>query len=206
MQAFRFKPLIALAALAALATAGTVHAAADIGEPAPGFTLTDTSGETHALSDFEGRTVVLEWTNHQCPFVQKHYGADNMQEQQRTARDEHDAVWLTVISSAPGKQGHVSPEKADALTAERNAEPAAVLFDESGDVGRAYGARTTPHMYIIDADGTLLYKGGIDSIQSADPADIPKADQYVVTALNEMAAGDAISEPVTRPYGCSIKY
>ena len=188
------------------ASAGVVQSAAEIGQPAPEFTLTDTAGNEHNLSDFRGQKVILEWTNHECPFVQKHYGAGNMQDQQRHAREEHDVVWLTVISSRPGSQGHVSPAKADELTATRNAAPTAVLLDESGDVGRAYEARVTPHMYIIDAEGTLVYKGGIDSIQSADQDDIPKARQYVMAALDEMAAGEEITDTVTRPYGCTIKY
>lgn len=188
------------------AAAGVAQSAAEIGEPAPSFTLIDTAGNEHSLSDYRGRKVVLEWTNHECPFVQKHYGAGNMQDQQRMARAEHDVVWLTIISSKPGAQGHVSPEKADELTARRNAAPTAVLLDESGDVGRAYEARVTPHMYIIDEQGTLVYKGGIDSIRSADPADIPEAKQYVVAALDELAAGEPITDTVTRPYGCTIKY
>ena len=186
--------------------AGVAQGSADIGEPAPGFTLESASGESVSLADYRGRTVVLEWTNHLCPFVQKHYGADNMQSQQRGSREDHDVVWLSIISSAPGKQGHVDADKARALTRERDAAPNAVLFDESGDTGRAYGARTTPHMYIIDAEGVLRYKGGIDSIQSADPSDIPEAKQYVVAGLDEMAGGESISDDVTRPYGCSIKY
>ena len=196
--------LTVAAGLAAMA--GLAQGAAEIGEPAPGFTLTDTAGNEHSLSDFRGQKVILEWTNHQCPYVQKHYGAGNMQQQQRAAREEHDAVWLTIISSKPGAQGHVSPAKADRLTAKRDAAPTAVLLDASGDVGRAYQARVTPHMYIIDGEGTLVYKGGIDSIRSSDQADIPEAKQYVMAALDEMAAGQAITDAVTRPYGCSIKY
>jgi peroxiredoxin len=192
-------------ALLLLVTAAA-HAAPEIGRPAPDFELTDTAGNAHRLSDFAGRKVVLEWTNHECPFVVKHYGSGNMQKQQRKARDEHDAIWLTIISSKPGAQGHVSPETADELTASRNASPTAVLLDESGDVGRAYAARVTPHMYIIDEDGALVYMGGIDSNPSADPADIPEATQYVTAALDELAAGRAVSEAVTRPYGCTIKY
>lgn len=194
------------AGLCLIATAGPVQADAEIGEPAPSFTLTDATGEQHSLSEYRGRKVVLEWTNHECPFVGKHYGAGNMQRQQREARRDHDAVWLSIISSRRGAQGHVSPEKAQELTQERNAAPTAVLLDESGDIGRAYGARVTPHMYIIDAQGTLVYKGGIDSIRSASRSDIPEAKQYVVAALDEMAAGESITDTVTRPYGCTIKY
>jgi peroxiredoxin len=201
------KPLITLfSAVFVLASATAASAAPQVGQPAPGFTVVDTAGVEHSLSDFAGKTVVLEWTNHECPFVVKHYGSGNMQDQQRMARDEHDVVWLSVISSKPGAQGHVSPQGADELTASRNAYPTAVLLDESGDMGRAFDARVTPHMYIIDADGTLQYMGGIDSNPSSDPADIPAAKQYVVAALGEMASGSPISDSMTRPYGCTIKY
>ena len=195
---------IAAGLLLALSTMLT--AAPQIGQPAPDFTLTDTQGNEHSLSDFRGQTVILEWTNHDCPFVVKHYGPGNMQDQQRLARNEHDAVWLSIISSRPGAQGHVSPEEADELTASRDAYPSAVLIDEPGDVGRAYDARVTPHMYIIDADGILRYMGGIDSNPSRNPEDIPDATQYVVVALEQMAAGEEITEAVTRPYGCSVHY
>lgn len=199
------KFLFSLLPMLSLATA-SVQAAPEIGQPAPAFELTDTAGQTHRLSDFAGRKVVLEWTNHECPFVKKHYESGNMQQQQRSAAEEHGAVWLTIISSKPGAQGHVSPDRADELTESRDAAPAAVLLDEPGDVGRLYGAQVTPHMYIIDEGGTLVYMGGIDSNPSADPADIPDATQYVVAALDDLAAGRAVAEPVTRPYGCTIKY
>ena len=195
-----------LTGLLSLGLAAAVSAAPQIGEPAPDFSVVDTEGNMHSLSDYAGQLVVLEWTNHDCPFVVKHYGPGNMQDQQRLARDEHDAVWLTVISSKPGSQGHVSPEEADELTASRNAYPTAVLLDESGDMGRAYDARVTPHMYIIDEDGILRYMGGIDSNPSRNPEDISDATQYVVVALAEMAAGEAITDTVTRPYGCTVKY
>jgi len=197
---------LALLSAATAAVALPAIAAPKIGEPAPQFELTDTAGNTHALSDFKGRKVVLEWTNHDCPFVQKHYSSGNMQDQQQLATGKHDAVWLTIISSKPGAQGHVSPERADELTRSRNAAPTAVLIDESGDVGRAYAAQVTPHMYIIDQSGALVYMGGIDSNPSADPADIPSSTQYVVAALQALQAGRAVADPVTRPYGCTIKY
>lgn len=189
-----------------LVMSAAVMAAPRIGEPAPDFSVVDTQGDVHSLSDYAGKLVVLEWTNHDCPFVRKHYGAGNMQEQQRIARNEHDAVWLTVISSKPGSQGHVSPQQADELTSSRNAYPNAVLLDESGDMGRAFDARVTPHMYIIDPDGILRYMGGIDSNPSANPDDIPGATQFVKVALDEMAAGEEISQATTRPYGCTVKY
>jgi peroxiredoxin len=176
-----------------------------VGEPAPDFEGVDTQGAVHRLADYRGKTLVLEWTNHDCPYVRKHYSAANMQDQQREAAAQG-VAWLSVISSAPGKQGHVSPQQADALTGSRNAAPRAVILDPEGTIGSAYGAKTTPHMYIIDAEGTLVYMGGIDSIPSANPGDIPQATQYVRLALQEMASGKPVSTPVTRPYGCSVKY
>ena len=176
-----------------------------VGEPAPDFEGVDTSGHVQRLADYRGKIVVLEWTNHDCPFVRKHYSAGNMQEQQREAA-AHGVVWLSVISSAPGKQGHVSPEEADVLTRNRNAQPHAVILDSEGKIGHAYTAKTTPHMFIIDAAGKLVYMGGIDSISSANPDDIPMATQYVRVALQELAAGKSISTAVTKPYGCSVKY
>lgn len=189
--------------LAALLSAG-VMAAPKIGAPAPDFTVVGTKGQQHNLKDFAGKNVVLEWTNHECPFVVKHY-AGNMQQLQRDLTGD-DVVWLTVISSAPGKQGHVSAAKADELTAERNAAPTAVVFDESGTVGKAYDAKTTPHMYVIDKTGVLQYMGGIDSIPSAKVEDIEKATPYFANAAQAVLAGNAADPAVTRPYGCSIKY
>ena len=199
-QTIRF----ALAAVV-LSAAGTAQAAADVGAAAPDFSLPDSNGETRSLSDFGGQYVVLEWTNDGCPFVRKHYGSGNMQSLQKeyTAKD---VAWLSIISSAPGEQGHVSGAEANALTAERDAAPTAVLLDPSGDVGREYDAKTTPHMYIIDPKGTLIYAGGIDSIPSANPQDIEKAMPYVKLALDEAMAGKPVSQAQTRPYGCSVKY
>lgn len=184
---------------------GSAGAAVRVGNPAPDFTGMDTQGKTHRLEDYRGKTVVLEWTNHDCPYVRKHYGASNMQNQQREAAAQG-VIWLSVISSAPGQQGHVSPAEAEQLTRSRNAAPHAVLLDPAGQIGRAYGAKTTPHMYIIDPAGQLIYMGGIDSLTTADQADIPQATQYVRVALQERAAHQPISTPVTRPYGCSVKY
>lgn len=196
------KPVLTTLLFALATTAG---AALRIGEPAPDFTGIDTSGKRHALSDFRGKPVVLEWTNHDCPYVRKHYNSGNMQQQQQAAT-EQGAVWLSLISSAPGKQGHVGPAEADALTAQRNAVPSAVILDDKGAIGRLYGAKTTPHMYIIDADGKLAYMGGIDSIATANPADIAKATQYVPEALAQIMIGRPVASSVTRPYGCSVKY
>ncbi len=187
------------------AAAPAAFATATVGQPAPAFELLDSTGQTRSLADFAGKTVVLEWTNHECPFVKKHYGAENMQAQQRDATAA-DVVWLTVNSSAPGKQGHVDGAAAERIRGDARAAQTAYLLDPDGTTGRAYGAKTTPHMYVIDPDGVLRYAGGIDSIPSADKSDIAKATQYVPQALAELAAGQPVSVAVTRPYGCSVKY
>jgi hypothetical protein len=194
----------AFAVAATLATAAA-SAAPTVGQPAPGFSAVDSSGKTVSLQDYKGKFVVLEWTNDGCPFVKKHYDSGNMQSLQKDAAS-NGAVWLSVISSAPGKQGHVSGAQADELSRSRKAQPAHVLLDESGDVGRLYEAKTTPHMFIVDPAGTLVYAGGIDSIPSADPDDIPKATPYVQLALAEAMAGKPVSQAVTKPYGCAVKY
>jgi peroxiredoxin len=181
-----------------------VQALPKIGEAAPDFSLPDAQGRTHQLADYKDKVVVLEWTNHDCPFVRKHYDKNNMQQLQKTYT-EKGVVWLSVISSAVGKQGHVSPEQAQELTISRDASPSAVLLDSDGTVGRSYGAKTTPHMYVIDK-GVLRYMGGIDSIPSSDFADIPNAEPYLQTALDAVLAGEDVAKPMTRPYGCSVKY
>ena len=186
---------------AAVASAAT----AKVGQAAPAFKLVDSTGKTHSLADYAGKTVVLEWTNHECPFVKKHYGSGNMQKQQRDATAKG-IVWLSINSSAPGKQGNVDGAAAESVRGKANAAQTAYLLDPNGSVGRAYGAKTTPHMYIIDGKGVLRYAGGIDSIQSPDTDDIAKATQYVPQALAELAAGKPVSVSVTRPYGCSVKY
>ena len=180
-------------------------ASPDLGKPAPLFTAVDSNGKTWSLADLKGKVVVIETTNHECPYVRKHYNAGNMQAQQREAAAKG-VLWLTSASSATGEEGHVSAEQANELTRRRNAAPAAVLLDPQSRIARAYGATVTPHMYIIDARGILVYKGGIDSIPSADTADIPKAKQYVRVGLDEVLAGRPVSDASTRPYGCSLKY
>ena len=180
-------------------------ASPDVGKAAPDFTAVDTKGKTQHLADYRGKTVVLEWTNHDCPFVKKHYGSGNMQAQQKEAA-EAGVVWLSIISSAPDKQGHVSAAQANRLNKERGAAPSAVILDSEGELGKLYGARTTPHMFVIDGKGTLRYKGAIDSIRSARQRDVPKATQYVRLALNEVRSGKELSRPVSKPYGCSVKY
>lgn len=192
---------------AALLAGFTLSAQAEprVGEQAPAFSGTDTSGQAWTLSELRGQPVILEWTNHDCPYVKKHYESDNMQALQREATADG-YLWLSVISSAPGKQGHVSPGKADALTSARQAAPTAVLLDGSGEIGRAYGARTTPQMFVIDENGVLVYMGGIDDRPTTNPADIPGATNFVRAAIAERDAGQPVSQPVTRPYGCSVKY
>lgn len=179
--------------------------AVQVGEMAPDFTGVDSNGKKHTLSDYKGKIVVLEWTNNRCPYVRKHYESGNMQKQQK-ALTSKDVVWLSIISSAPGNQGYVKGDEANVLTVSRGASPSAVILDPSGEIGMKYKAQTTPHMYIVDKDGKLAYKGGIDSIASANPADIEGAKQYVLSAYDEMSKGQKITDAVTRPYGCSVKY
>jgi peroxiredoxin len=205
MRVTRSLSALVLGGLIVAGMAAPALAAPEVGQPAPAFSGTDTKGKTWSLADLKGQPVILEWTNHDCPYVKKHYGAGNMQALQREAADAG-YVWLSVISSAPGKQGHVSPTQADELTESRSAAPRAVLLDEGGEIGRAYEAKTTPHMFVIDADGILVYMGGIDDRPTTDPADIDGADNYVRMAMADLAAGTPVRSPVTRPYGCSVKY
>ena len=180
-------------------------AAAQIGEPAPDFTAVDSRGNRVQLSAYRGKTVVLEWTNADCPYTRKHYASGNMQGMQGLAQKDG-IVWLTVISSAPGRQGYVTGPQADFLTESRKATPTAVLLDPSGAVGRLYGAKTTPHMFVIDKNGALQYMGGIDSIATADASDIARAEPYLKEAMMAVAQGNPVAHPVTKPYGCSVKY
>ena len=175
-----------------------------VGSPAPGFTLPDANGKPVTLAGFQGKTVVLEWNNPGCPFVKKQYGSGAMQRAQaEAARDG--VVWLTVNSGAPGKQGHMDGDEAREFLAEKGARPAAYLLDPKGEVGRAYGARTTPHMYVINGAGTLVYAGAIDSSGGSDRTDI-KVRNHVLAALAELKAGRPVSVPTSRPFGCSVKY
>ena len=176
-------------------------------ELAPNFKLTNSYGEEISLDSFKGKKVILEWTNHGCPFVAKHYKTGNMQETQNFAIEEK-TVWLTIISSAPGTQGYVTPEEANMLTSTRNASPSHVLLDTNGSVGRMFEAKTTPHMYILDEKGFMRYQGAIDDAGGRGFMfkDLLKAKNYVKDALNELKDGNALSNPVTKPYGCSVKY
>jgi peroxiredoxin len=177
----------------------------DIGKPAPLFTAVDSNGKTWSLADLKGKVVVIETTNHDCPYVRKHYNGKNMQDQQREAAAKG-VVWLTSASSAKGEQGYVTAAEANQLTSSRDAAPAAVLLDPQSKIARAYGATVTPHMYIVDANGALVYKGGIDSIASSSVSDIPKAKQYVRVGLGEVLAGKPVTDSSTRAYGCTLKY
>ncbi|NWH07359.1 MAG: redoxin domain-containing protein [Alphaproteobacteria bacterium] len=184
---------------------GVSAAAPAVGEEAPAFSGMATNGETVTLESLRGKTVVLEWTNHQCPFVRKHYESGNMQKTQAAATAEG-TVWVSIIYSAPGKQGFVSAEEATELTKSRAASPSYVVLDPEGTIGRAYEARTTPHMFVIDPEGKLVYMGGIDDKPTSDQADIAAATNYVTAALADMNAGKPVATPVSEPYGCSVKY
>jgi len=196
---------VAAAAITAAALVVSTASAAPPGNAAPAFREVNTAGKEISLADFKGKTVVLEWTNNGCPFVQKHYNSSNMQATQAAATSDG-VIWLSVISSRPGAQGHVSPEQANRLTTDRGAKPTHVLLDPDGSMGRAYGAKTTLHMYIITPDGKVAYNGAIDSNPSADAADIPGATQYVEAALGDLAANRPVARATTQPYGCSVKY
>lgn len=176
-----------------------------VGEAAPDFSLTDSNGKTQTLSQYKGKVVVLEWNNPECPFVGKHYGGGNMQKQQADATAAG-VVWLTINSGAAGKQGNLDAAGANAYIAKVGAKQTAYLFDPAGTAGRLYGARTTPHMYVIDAQGVLRYMGGIDSIASTDKEDLAKATQFVPQVLAELKAGKNVSVTTSQPYGCSVKY
>ena len=193
---------MAIFAVAPVASAATQ---AVVGQPAPDFTATNSKGETVKLSDYRGKNVVLEWTNHECPFVVKHYDSGNMQKLQKEATAD-DVVWLTILSSAPKKQGHVSGEEADKIAAEQGAQSTARILDPSGEIGQMYGAKTTPHMYVIDTDGTLAYAGAIDSDPSFRTEGIADATNYVMAALNDLEQGQAVQVASTKPYGCAVKY
>jgi glutathione peroxidase-family protein len=197
------KNLLALAVALAVSTA--TQAQVEVGKPAPNFTLKDCSGKEHSLADFKGKTVVLEWVNHGCPFVVKHYSGGNMQKLQKDATAKG-VVWLSVCSSAPGKQGHMTAADAGKKCAEVKSEATAYLLDEDGKVGQLYGAKRTPEMYVVGPDGVLLYHGAIDDKKSTDSADIAGAKNFVVAALENVLAGKPVATPKTEAYGCSVKY
>ena len=198
--------------LASLLTAGLLmtflpnaNAEVVVGEPAPNFTATDTNGVEHTLSDFKGKNVVLEWSNHDCPFVKKHYEPGNMQKIQKQATDDG-AVWITIVSSAEGKQGALSAEESNELMKEVGAHSTARILDPSGNIGKLYDAKTTPHMFVINKEGNIAYAGAIDSDSSYKSSSIEGATNYVTAALDSLNNGEEIKVTSTNPYGCSVKY
>jgi hypothetical protein len=204
------RAFLASAGLGALGGSGLVRSAwaapaAKVGAPAPAFSATATTGKPVSLADYSGKIVVLEWTNHECPYVRKHYESGNMQALQKEATGEG-VIWLSIISSARGEQGSVSAGQADELTKTRGAAPTAVLLDPTGVVGKMYGATNTPHMYVIDKAGVLQYAGAIDDRPTTRKSDVPGAQNYVRLALASVAAGQPVKTPITRAYGCTVKY
>jgi peroxiredoxin len=201
-QLFRifFAPICLTAGLAAM-----THAAVTPGATAPDFTLTAVDGKPVSLSQFRGKYVVLEWFNSECPFVQKHYTSGNMQKLQSRYTSEG-IVWLAINSTNPEHSNYRDPQRSREIMSQWKGSPTALLLDPEGGVGQAYEARTTPHMYIIDPQGKLVYRGGIDDKPSFSPRDIPDSRNYVATALDELLAGKPVNENDTRPYGCSVKY
>lgn len=198
------RTLIAALLVSGLA-AGPALAAPVIGQPAPDFRVAGASGKTRTLRQFRGRIVVLEWTNSGCPYSGKHYGSGNMQALQRAAKRDG-VVWLTVVSSSPGEEGYFTPAAARAWMAEKHSAAADMLLDSDSRLARAYEAKTTPHMFIVDRAGRLAYMGGIDDRPYYDPESLKGAHNYVTAALADLKAGRPVAEPVTRPYGCSVKY
>ena len=194
-----------LAALSVAAFVQPAVAAPALGQPAPAFTARDADGKTRSLSEFAGKTVVLEWNNEGCPYVQKHYGSGNMQSLQKSATADG-VVWLTIVSSAPGEQGYLSPDRAKTWKTTHNAASTDLLIDPQGLIGKAYVAKTTPHMFVIDAKGKVAYMGGIDDKPTANPASLKGAKNYVALALADLKAGRPVANPVSQPYGCSVKY
>ncbi|PZN97048.1 MAG: thioredoxin family protein [Hyphomicrobiales bacterium] len=196
---------LAIAGFSLATGAALAQATAKVGAPAPAFEAVDADGKPRKLSEFAGKTVILEWTNHDCPYVRKHYTSATMQTLQKDMAKEG-VVWLSVVSSPVGEQGHVDGAKANELTKSRDAAPAAVLLDPNSKMARAYGATTTPHMYIVDPKGTLAYMGAIDDKPSASAASLTGAKSYVRQAVAELKAGKPVSEASTKAYGCAVKY
>lgn len=188
-----------------LATTGSAFADAEVGKAAPEFTLTDTNGKSHSLKEFKGKTVVLEWLNFDCPFVKKHYGSGHMQKLQ-AEETKKGVVWLSIVSSAKGKQGYYDPKTMNARREKEKGMQTAILYDSDGKVGKAYGAKTTPHMFVIDKDGKVAYRGAIDDKDTTDLEDIATAKNYVQAALDDIQANRKVATTETKPYGCGVKY
>src|SRR5712691_8341775 len=195
--------------LTAVATfiAGAMYAAdvPPVGTAAPDFSLTDSNGKAHSLSQYKGKYVVLEWFNPECPFVKKHYGSGNMQKLQEEYTGKG-VVWLTIDSNAPGSEGNMTPEQAEKVTTTWKTHQTALLLDPKGKAGRAYGAKNTPNMVVINPEGKIVYEGAIDSKATPNPADIPNSTNYVKVALDESLEGKPVTTSTTKPYGCSVKY
>lgn len=192
-----FLPVLALFALSAFAV--------KVGDQAPDFTGTDSHGQMHKLSDYRGKFVVLEWHNNGCPFTKKHYESGNMQKLQQEWTGKG-VIWLTVISSSPGSQGYVTADQENEYLQKMHAVPTAALLDPKGDIGHLYGAKTTPHMFVLNPQGQIIYNGAIDDKPTTDPSDVNGANNYVSKALQEAMSGRAVAVATTRPYGCSVKY
>ena len=200
------KTKLILTAITTLA-AGALYAAdiPPVGSAAPDFSLKDTKGKSHSLSEYKGKTVVLEWFNPECPFVKKHYGSDNMQKLQKQFTDKG-VVWLTIDSSAEGNEGYVTADQAEKVMSQWKTHMTALLLDPDGVAGKAYGSKNTPNMVVISPEGKIVYEGAIDSKATPNPADIPSSTNYVKNALDESLAGKPVSNAQTKPYGCSVKY
>src|SRR6202022_2845913 len=200
------KPKLFFAAVIAF-VAGALYASdvPPVGSAAPDFSLTDAKGKTHSLSEYKGKYVVLEWFNPECPFVKKHYGGGNMQKLQEQYTGKG-VAWLTIDSNAPGTEGNLSPEQAEKVANAWKTKQTALLLDPEGKAGRAYGAKNTPNMVIISPEGKIVYQGAIDSKATPNPGDIPSSTNYVKVALDESLSGKPVSNPTTKPYGCSVKY
>ncbi len=196
---------IILSAFVCFMLALPAQAAPELGKAAPDFTVTDINGQAVHLGNYKGKVVILEWTNHLCPFVRKQYEAGAMQKAQKIATDDG-AVWISIVSSAPGLQGHVTKEEAQKIIDDSEAVPSAKILDESGALGRLYEAKTTPHMFVIDKSGTLVYNGAIDDQPTPRSEDIEKANNYVLAALNDLKAGRKVTVSSTEAYGCGVKY
>ena len=188
-----------------VATAAFAADSPAVGSAAPDFSATDSKGKTHSLSQYKGKYVVLEWFNPECPFVKKHYGTGNMQKLQEEYTGKG-VVWLSVDSSAPGTEGNLTPEQAEKKMTEWKTKSTALLLDQDGKVGRTYGAKNTPHMFVINPEGKIVYEGAIDSKATPNPADIASSTNYVKVALDESMAGKPVTTAQTKPYGCSVKY
>ena len=203
--AMKIHSLLLSAACVLSASVISAQAAVTIGQPAPDFTLTSIDGKQHQLSSFKGKTVVLEWVNPECPFVMKHYRSGNIPKLQQSATSDG-VVWLSINTGERGSQGVFDAERQAKWSSSMKAAPTAYLRDPEGKVGRLYGAKTTPHMYVITPDGTLAYNGAIDSIRSADVEDIARAENYVASALSAVKAGKPVAKSTSQPYGCNVKY